>query len=222
MNYLNKEGKCHYLNTKPTNLGVWFDKQKHLEYMCILKEHNVKRLLDIGPGRGYLCDLCEDIEYIGMDKEPEICELIREKGCVCHLRDVPPFYIDGLYDAIICCDVIEHMKSYEKAEQLIIEIYNHLNKGGIAIIHAPEMKYAKWDFWDVSYDHYFPTSRNRIEGLCLNVGLKIVYSGLWISCFKDRLAKLIWYATRFVPPFGKILRNIRKKHLCCVIIATKC
>jgi len=212
-----------YLESKPTKIGKWLTKQKNKKFIAILKANGIKTVLEIGPGKGQLADLCRDngFKYESLDKNPVVCEIMRKKDFVCHNKEVPPLDILKKYDAIICCNVIEHLKTYKSIEEIMYEISSHLSDKGIAIIEVPEIKYWKWYFWICSVEHFFPTSKKRMEYLCKNAGLKIVLSEIWLDCFRERFAKLIWYATRLILPFGKVLSNIRHKYPSVVIVARR-
>lgn len=71
-----------------------------------------KSVLDVGAGDGKITHL---LGIRGIDNEPEAVRLAQEKGADVVLGDA--YHLTGEYEAVLMCDVLEHMEFPDKALQ---------------------------------------------------------------------------------------------------------
>jgi len=131
----------------------------HSDYMEIavkkVKSHfqgdlKNKKVLDIPAGNGWIGEQLNQygMEVISADineDKPQFSQVDMEK----HL----PF-LDEEFDAIICCEGIEHIFS---PYQLFTEFSRTLKRGGILIITTPNIQnlYSRWQFLCSGYLYQF-------------------------------------------------------------------
>lgn len=106
--------------------------------------NNPKDIAEVGAGEGYLIEklvkMHPKASIVGCDLSERVNELARER-----LASFPQVSIlkedaenvsfaDDSFDAVICCEVLEHVEHPEKA---IAELYRILHKGGVALVSVP-------------------------------------------------------------------------------------
>lgn len=117
-------------------------------------------ILDLGSGNGYFIFdvlahyLGQDIAFIGLDiAEPNIERLnyrVKEEhqeniiGLLGEAENLP--FNDGIFDIVICSEVIEHLFN---PEQAIKHMYRSLKKGGRLFITTPARPVT--DFWNTLF-----------------------------------------------------------------------
>ena len=106
---------------------------------------NVKKVLDVGCGRGELCAGLKknNIEVIGIENDKELGDEGRERLTKVFIADAEKFqlpYPEGYFDCILCADVLEHfvdplnfLKNYKK----------YLADTGLIIASIPNVRYYK-------------------------------------------------------------------------------
>ncbi len=147
-----------------------------------------RRVLDIGTGPGLLVTLfhefgheCHAVDFIELN--PEITSFFRDreihfKLCNAEVDNLP--YPDNWFDAVTCCQVLEHFTHSHL--HIIREIYRVLKTGGLVEVDVPNVvcfrnrsriirgKNITWDYKD-NYIHaapkkyrgysFFPDRHNR-------------------------------------------------------------
>jgi SAM-dependent methyltransferase len=113
----------------------------HLEILKLLKSIKAKDVLEIGPGNGSLLFFLKEhnFEVIGVEKDRNCVEKIREKGIPCYLGDLNEVVSEigfKKFDAIVLCHVFEHLYDPKKTLQ---KIYDLLNENGIIYIIIPNI-----------------------------------------------------------------------------------
>jgi SAM-dependent methyltransferase len=101
------------------------------------------RVLDLGCGRGEQSVMLagQDLRVVAADVEPEVLEAVRDRARAAQV-DVDTVQLDvkaglpepGTYDAVVCTEVLEHVRDYAAAME---EIKRVLKPGGRACIAVP-------------------------------------------------------------------------------------
>lgn len=93
------------------------------------------KILDVGVGLGRVLGALEGFERYGIDISPEYLSIARQKGidvCQSKIEDMP--YHDCTFDAVIVCDVLEHVLDINYCCRQIIRV---LRPGGFLIVRVP-------------------------------------------------------------------------------------
>jgi len=139
------------MNLEYTELAKYYDifnskkdYQKEVDFLIsILKNKNVKTVLDVGCGTGNHLVYLEKAGFncIGMDNSPEMLSIARKKvKSELFLNDMTNFDLNKKFDAIICMyATFNHNLSIKNAEKTLVCFKNHLNKNGMILIdlHNP-------------------------------------------------------------------------------------
>lgn len=93
------------------------------------------KVLDVGVGLGRLLEKLPQFERFGMDISTSYLPITKNKGidvCYSKIEDMP--YRDGIFDAVVCTDVLEHVFDLKLA---LDQIYRVLKKDGVFIMRVP-------------------------------------------------------------------------------------
>lgn len=104
------------------------------------KLKNSKKVVDLGCGRGEFLEILKEnsIPCFGVEKEPSLCAILKEKNLdflqmdIFEFLDKKPFE----FDAVTSFHLIEHLNLKEALTFLKL-IFNNLSQGGIFIIETP-------------------------------------------------------------------------------------
>lgn len=106
----------------------------------IEKIKGVKRIVDLGCGRGEFLELLKEnnIEGFGVEKEPSLCAILKEKELQFFEMDIFDFLEKKPieFDGISCFHLIEHLNLKEGLSFLKL-VYENLPEGGIFLIETP-------------------------------------------------------------------------------------
>jgi SAM-dependent methyltransferase len=161
-------------------------------------------VLEIGPGDGYIAELSRlaELDYLAIEGSDGVADKLRSSGFKVIRGYVPPMpaEVNSGYRCCFMLHVLEHMKSYSEAAQIVSEIRNTLAPGGAIVVACPD--YSRWGhyFYDCDYTHAYPITRRRLSQLLVDQGFEVVqhtvytgpvfgYIGLPISW----LAKLLYW-----------------------------
>ena len=144
-----------------------------------------KRILEIGPGDGYVAALSRaaGLAYTAIEGSAAVADKLSGIGLDVRQSYVPPLPV-GLAPDYRCCyllHVLEHMQSAAHAAQLVGEIRDRLLPGGALVIACPD--YSRWGryFYDCDYTHSYPLTRRRLAQLLRDQGFEIqcqtIYTG---------------------------------------------
>jgi len=152
---------------------------------------------EVGVGRGVLANraLARGYRYLGVDID-EAVRLYTSADVVIQLAPPLP---DMDPDIIVMESLLEHMPDYGSAKALIVECYEKLQPGGRVVIRVPEIRYAKWRFWDGAPDHAWVTSTRRVTTVARMVGFQIIEHGLYLDQFTGISAKLVYWCKSLWP-----------------------
>jgi SAM-dependent methyltransferase len=176
----------HFALRKKNPLGVWVHRRqaKKLAELVRMYAGASAKILEIGPGDGYLAVECTraGFSYKAIDGSPEVAKQIREKGFDIQTAFVPPIPM-AVGNVDVCClfHVLEHMIDGTQAEQLIRETRRVLVPGGLLVLACPN--YYTWgrDFYESDYSHNYVTTPRRARQLLEDSGYTVLaeqfYSG---------------------------------------------
>ena len=144
----------------------------------ILRKHgNIKNLLEIGPGRGYLGLECKshNIDYTGIEESKKGCKRLEAMGLVVKNARFPTeTYVK--YDCIVARAVIEHCKDHREVFDFVKQAKRSLRKGGLLWLEAPDIRFWKFMFWASDYTHNYVCTVLRLVSMSREFELEIKYS----------------------------------------------
>lgn len=176
----------HYAVRNRNSFGVKVKKRfaEKLFNLTIQQKDNLTKVLEIGPGDGYIASLAKknNFDYTGIEGSNEVYSSLKNEGYNIMLKMVPPLpeNLDN-YDVCFALHIIEHLNSIVEAAQFIHQIKSKLNEGGKIVIATPD--YLKWgmDFYNCDYSHNLPFTIKRLYQLFINEGLRIEYAGYYVG-----------------------------------------
>lgn len=135
--------KNEYQKMKDLHNEYWWFRGKKEIVKHILKAHkyDIKTILDLGCSSGYFFD-----EYEGLGVEP--CSIFKADNII--NEEIENVVVNEKFDAIICLDVLEHLKNDSFIKKFINE---NLNDNGIVIITVPAHKHL-FNNHDIVNGHY--------------------------------------------------------------------
>lgn len=180
----------HFAGGKGTAIGDWLTRHAIERQYRFLSAHlpaeRAPEVLEIGPGHGEFADRLLAGGYSNYDiVEPN--ESMRTK-LAARVRRTKSYLIprleeaDASYDAILVCDVFEHLNDAREAQAFVGEARRVLRPGGILFILSPDLMDWKEDFYNCDFSHSNPTTVRRTHEMFINADLDTVayeysYSG---------------------------------------------
>ena len=128
----------------------------------IAKEHlkDCKIVLDLGCGGGKFLDIFRDRTVVGLENDAEKIKRIPE-GLLINADATRLPFKNEVFDGILCTEVLEHVKNYER---VIDEISRVTKTKGKVLITTPNKKYEfyknflSWlKIWPHHYDRWIST-----------------------------------------------------------------
>ena len=139
---------------------------------------NVRRIADIGCGRGGFVETCrrELGTGLGLDNESAAARICRANGIPFVLGDAEhlPFG-PGSLDVVRAKEIIEHLAD---PRRMLREIWTVLRPGGLLVAHVPSQFSALYpigNFWD-DYTHVRPLSRLGLLRLLGDAGFTVRFT----------------------------------------------
>ncbi|MEO6825128.1 MAG: class I SAM-dependent methyltransferase [Nitrosospira sp.] len=175
-----------------------------------------QRILEIGPGDGYIAALTRDagLSYTGIEGSDAVATYLETEGFAIVRSYVPPLP-SGLNGFQVCfmLHIIEHMKGAAEAAQLISQIWDALNDSGILVIACPD--YIRWGhyFFDCDYTHSMPFTRRRLRQLLEDHQFEVIEETIYTGpVFGYRGLPLAWLAKLIYPQtvddiFGRFFKR---------------
>jgi SAM-dependent methyltransferase len=153
-------------------------------------------ILEVGPGHGELAARLIRGGYRNYDVvEPN--PLLRVKLEELGVRNAKSYRIpdlqesDASYDAIIVCDVFEHLNDAVEAQRFVSEARRVLRPGGILFILSPDLMDWREDFYNCDFSHSNPTTVRRVHEIFINEGLATVDFTYAYACFQGALGYVL-------------------------------
>lgn len=137
---------------------------------------DAKSVIEIGPGDGYIAEIAAagGFRYVAVEGSSKVAEHLRGLGYQVVDGLVPPLP-DGVPRADCCflLHVIEHMRDFREAAQLLAEIGERLNPDGVLVVACPDFVRWGYRFFDCDYTHSTPFTRRRLEALLCEQGFLV-------------------------------------------------
>ncbi len=136
-----KKLRQHVIVQKAKNIFGQVFGNSHWEILKELQSHEVRSVLEIGPGSGELLFFLKKhgFDVAGVEIDTDCVNRIRERGTPCYQGDLNKV-MDGIgskkFDAVILYHVFEHLY-YPK--ETLRSIYNLLNNNGIIYLSMPNI-----------------------------------------------------------------------------------
>jgi SAM-dependent methyltransferase len=189
---------------KPTKLGVRLVKIMSRKIFGFAQAGSGSSVLEIGPGRGALADIClqKGIEYCAVEPNEEMAVSLEKRGAVVVRGIVPPLpQFDRNFDAVIMINVMEHMNSMQDALLISRQIREVLKPKAKLIISSPDYLNWRLNFFNCDFSHNYVTSRRRLRQLLLDTGYENIKSCYLSGPLSGFLCLLV---TTFISrlPFG--------------------
>lgn len=190
----------HFATGRSTGIGDWLTSHAIEAQFRFLASHlpagRAPEILEIGPGQGEFAARILAAGHRAYDVvEPN--DLLRGKLEAMGIRKAKAYLIpelreaDASYDAIVICDVFEHLNDAREAQRFVAEAKRVLRPGGILFILSPDLMDWKEDFYNCDFSHSNPTTVRRTHEIFLNEGLATVAHRYSYSGFEGALGFLL-------------------------------
>ncbi len=192
----------HYSSRERNKYGVKIklvQNRKIFEYG--LRQYNGKpKVLELGPGDGYIANLCKikEFSYLGIEGSISIYKKLIKQGFNVLNNKFPPLPKNiGKFDRCYFLHVIEHLNSIGEAEILLESINSVLSDDGLLIIATPD--FLKWGkhFYNSDYSHNLPFTRRRLTQLLYNSGFKILEYNNYVGPLFGRISLLLYMLLKY-------------------------
>lgn len=193
-----------YVWSRPTGLGAWMGESGQRRLVRGLqRKYNIRRVLEIGAGKGIVARACRDfgLDYLGIDCSDVAVKHAESEGlrvvhaCVPPLPDLQGFQPD----IVVTIDTLSNLPSHEDARQFVAAVASAVEPGCLFLAVAPDLRFARWFFWDPDVTRGFLTTRHRLGRLLYAEGFDIIESRHWLDGFNWPWTYLIYRATKLVP-----------------------
>jgi len=190
----------HFAGGRSTGIGDWLTRHAiEAQFRFFARHMPAERdpeVLEIGPGHGEFATRLMAGGYRRYDVvEPN--ETLRAKLVALGVRQAKSYLIpdlaekDASYDAIVICDVFEHLNDAREAQRFVSEARRVLRPGGIVFILSPDLMDWREDFYNCDFSHSNPTTVRRTHEIFLNEGLTTVAHAYSYSGFSGPLGFLL-------------------------------
>lgn len=161
------------------NKSIWQPEDRISQIKEWLDSFKNCRILEIGIGEGHLFDyLSRNNTIIGLDLNIRLFSKLRMKRATTNLAVEDGCYVlsdgrslpfrDGVFDLVVCREVVEHMPIGD-ARKMLRNIDDVLSSKGTLILSTPNrlsvegllgsigyrLSGGKWNAWDISHKHIY-------------------------------------------------------------------
>lgn len=153
----------------------WYIARKRVLGRWLKRHRKLQRILDAGSASGgnTLFMVSLGFNVVSVEYSKVGCELQTSKGIKVIQGDLTSLEFDsGIFDGIVCMDVLEHIVDDGKA---VAELFRVLKPGGEVLISVPQDP-KLWSSHDVAVNHFRRYERTKLIDLCANLGFQIVDS----------------------------------------------
>jgi SAM-dependent methyltransferase len=137
------------------------------------------KILDMGVGLGRVLSHFPELERHGIDISLDYLRIARDVGievAFSRIEDCP--YRDGMFDIVVCCDVLEHVLDLN---QCCREILRVLKPGGTIVIRVPNEENL-----DIYLDHSLPYEYIHLRSFDFS-SLRLLFSKVFECKFLEAL-----------------------------------
>lgn len=169
----------YFIERKPTSFGEHVIKWWHKRMLKIagklIPELPAKTLLELGPGHGFIADICKStgLSYCGHEMNVAQANFLKAQGHDVTPATIPPIPPGKPVQVMWLSHILEHAISYREAREMLLACYDRLDPAGYVVIIAPDIHHWKTDFWSLDWSHGFPTSLNRVQQLLHDTGFTV-------------------------------------------------
>lgn len=100
---------------------------------------------------------------------------LKDRGFNVVCGDVPPIPTESKAQVVWLSHVLEHLSSFNKVKNFLVECSNKLEDKGYIIIISPDIFSWKDNFYDADWSHSYPTSLRRVVQALRETGFSIQY-----------------------------------------------
>jgi SAM-dependent methyltransferase len=192
----------HYSKDRPTGLGKRLAASVTKRIFDFAGIREGCSVLEIGPGRGALANLClsKGIDYWAIEPNDDMATNLESKGANVTRSIVPPIPPLGkTFDVIIMTSVMEHMDTMTQALEVSENAREMLKEGGRFVLYTPD--YPNWGqhFYIGDFSHSYVTSWRRLKGLLISAGFSDIQGRYQTSVFTGVFGFLISVFASWLP-----------------------
>lgn len=211
----------HYSKDRPTSMGRRLAVRVARRVCDFAEIKPGCSVLEIGPGRGLIADMCLDqgIDYWAIEPNEEMATDLEKRGARVTRAMVPPIPDVGRkFDVVIMTSVIEHMDTMTQALEVAKDALGILETNGRFVLYAPD--YANWGdhFYIGDFSHNYVTSWRRLNGLLQSAGFEKIRGRYQTSIFTGVIGHLISIVASWLPfarldiifPGNRLLQKLYK------------
>lgn len=194
----------HFFYKDVSAPGLWVVQTQTKKIFSYLKTYiptKKIKLLEIGVGKGYFAKICNEnsIDYYGIEPNVKQAEKLKKEGFNITSCMTPPVpFENNQFDTIYCSHILEHMDTYQMAQNLIADIFNKLKEDGHIVIVSPNFIDWQKDFYD-DCTHNYVTTLRRVVQLLSNNGFEIVFTTLFNGFLFGKKRLIFKYLNRIYP-----------------------
>ena len=191
----------HFHQDQPTGPGAWVASRFSRRILEFAGMKAGDKVLEIGPGRGVLADLCleRSIHYTAIEPNPHLAESLESRGAEVVRALVPPLpELGKKFDCVVMVNVLEHMSGVKEALAIAEQVRQCLEPNGRFVVCSPDYLNLRWHFFNCDFSHGYVTTQRRLAQLLVSAGYgaaKSTYlsgpvaglSGLLLSAVAGRL-----------------------------------
>ncbi len=187
-----------------TRLGAYLAYVEKRRMMRAAAKHiqALESVCEIGPGRGHVLKWVKNrnanIKYTAIDQSDVSRSLLVGKGADEFIvANAPPVPLVRA-NMYVLMNILEHMATPDKADELIQQIHSNLTPGGLIVIQAPDMRFMGRWFYDFCEEHNYVTSLGRVAGLLEKHGFEVSVQDLYCGPLRLPLGYLLWVPSKIL------------------------
>lgn len=197
----------HYSQDKPTKAGAGLARWLNAHLFRFAGMQSAQSVLEVGPGRGMLADICQrhGLRYTAIEPNVQMAESLRSRGIEVIQAMVPPLPpTQQQFDYVVMNNVLEHMNDTRDALLLARQIREQLVPGGRFVVCSPDYLNMGEHFFNCDFSHSYVTTQRRLAQLLISAGYSRTESTYVAGPLRGPAAVLASMVTARLP-FGTLL-----------------